>query len=386
MATGVRQSGEATVAKLWDGDSAGPPIAALHVSAYQIPTDQPESDGTREWDHTTIVILEPEAGGIRGLAYAYGDASTARLITDMLQSVVIGRSAFAQNEIYAAMGRATREAGHPGIAAMARSAVDLAVWDLKARLLGLPLLTLLGQARSAVPVYGSGGFTSYDLSTLQHQLAGWVEAGIPRVKMKVGRHPEQDRRRVEAARQAIGEQAQLFVDANGAYSRKEALAFAEIYAESGVSWFEEPVSSDDLAGLRLLRDRAPAGMEISAGEYGFDLFAFKRMLDAGAVDVLQADARRCGGFSGFMRAAALCEAHPLPLSTHTAPALHVHVGCAMPVVRHMEYFHDHVRIERMLFDGVPDPIDGMMSPDLGRPGMGLTFKRQDAERVGKKIF
>jgi L-alanine-DL-glutamate epimerase-like enolase superfamily enzyme len=146
-----------------------------------------------------------------------------------------------------------------------------------------------------------------------------------------------------------------------------------------VSWFE-PVSSDDLEGLRLLRDRAPAGMDIAAGEYGYNTFYFRRMLAAGAVDVLQADATRCGGITGFIAAAALCGAEPLPLSSHTAAALHAHLGCALEPVRHAEYFHDHVRIEQMLFDGAPRPVAGRLSPDTSRPGLGLELKRPDAAR------
>jgi L-alanine-DL-glutamate epimerase-like enolase superfamily enzyme len=162
--------------------------------------------------------------------------------------------------------------------------------------------------------------------------------------------------RVRAARKTIGSDAELFVDANGAYSRKQALAFADAFAKFGVSWFEEPVSSDDLEGLRPLRKRAPAGMDIAAGEYGYDLFYFRRMLEAGAVDVLQADATRCAGITGFMRVSALCEAHSLPLSAHTAPSLHAHPCCALAPVRHMEYFHDHVRLEHMLLDGALTPM------------------------------
>ena len=262
---------------------------------------------------------------------------------------------------------------------MAIAAVDNALWDLKAKLLGLPLVTLLGAVRESVPVYGSGGFTSYTDTQLREQLGGWVGAGIARVKMKVGREPGRDPARVRVAREAIGD-AQLFVDANGAYGRKQALALAQVFADLGVTWFEEPVSSDDLDGLRLLRDRAPAGMDIAAGEYGYDLIYFRRMLEAGAVDVLQADATRCAGITGFMRAAALCEAFELPLSAHCAPSLHAHPGCAATPLRHIEYFHDHVRIERMLFDGALTPEHGALRPDLSRPGLGLEFKRADAAR------
>src|SRR5205085_10704766 len=130
-----------------------------------------------------------------------------------------------------------------------------------------------------------------------------------------------------------------FVDANGAYGRKQALAFAAAFAEQNVTWFEEPVSSDDLAGLRLVRDRAPAGMDMAAGEYGYDLYYFRRMLEAGAVDVLQADATRCAGITGFLQLAPLCQARGFALSAHCAPSLHVHPCCAVLPLRHLEYFH-----------------------------------------------
>jgi L-alanine-DL-glutamate epimerase-like enolase superfamily enzyme len=270
--------------------------------------------------------------------------------------------------------------GRPGITAMAVSAVDSALWDLKARLLDLPLVTLLGSAHDSVPVYGSGGFTSYSIERLQEQLAGWADQGIPRVKMKIGTHPDEDLERVRAARNAIGPEVELFVDANGAYNRKQALAFAEAFAELHVAWFEEPVSSDDLDGLHLLRDRAPAGMDIAAGEYGYELDYFRRMLAAEAVDVLQADATRCGGITGFLGVVPLCQAQHLELSAHCAPSLHVPACCATPPLRHLEYFHDHARIEQMLFDGALTPIRGALHPDLSQPGLGLEFKHQDAEQ------
>lgn len=262
---------------------------------------------------------------------------------------------------------------------MAVAAIDAALRDLKARLLDLPLVTLLGASRVDVAVYGSGGFTSYSTHQLREQLAGWVAQGIPRVKMKIGTHAESDVTCVRAARAAVGPDAALFVDANGAYSRKPALAYAERFAEFGVSWFEEPVSSDDLEGLRLLRDRTPAGMEVAAGKYGNDPWYFRQMVEAGAVDVLQADATRCAGITGFLQAAALCQARSLELSAHCGPSMHVHPCCAAVPVRHLEYFHDHGRIEHMLFDGALTPVGGTLRPDPSRPGMGLERKRSDAE-------
>jgi L-alanine-DL-glutamate epimerase-like enolase superfamily enzyme len=302
------------------------------------------------------------------------------LIEDDLKPVIIGQDVMSVSSSWELMVDRVRNVGRPGVASMAISAVDSALWDLKARVLGLPLVTLLGQVRPALPLYGSGGFTSYSDEKLQDQLGGWVENGIPRVKMKIGREPGRDYERVAAARSAIGEDAALFVDANGAYSRKEALKFAYRFSELDVTWFEEPVSSDDLPGLRLIRDQGPPGMDIAAGEYGYDLTYFERMTSAGSVDVLQADATRCGGITGFLQAAVVCQSHHIPLSAHCAPALHVHVGCATTPLRHAEYFHDHVRIESMLFDGVVHPTNGALHPDLSRPGMGLDLKRTDAKK------
>src|SRR5687767_2920974 len=356
------------------------PIVAIEVSAYTIPTATPESDGTLQWTSTTLVLVEVTAGNQRGLGYTYADTSTARLISDRFVDLVRGRDALDIGGAWAAMRRAIRNLGRPGIASMAIAAVDTALWDLKAKLLGLPLAKLLGMVRASVPVYGSGGFTSYSIEELQRQLGEWAGQGITRVKMKVGRDPASDLDRVRAARKVIGERAELFVDANGAYQRKQALQFAEAFASYGVTWFEEPVSSDDLDGLRLLRDRVPAGMDITAGEYGYDLFYFRRMLESGAVDVLQPDATRCAGFTEFLRASALCEAYNIPLSAHTAPSLHVHVCCAAAPARHIEYFFDHARIEEMLFDGFQKPVSGAMAPDLSRSGLGLEFKHTDAER------
>lgn len=326
------------------------------------------------------MLVHAHGGNRAGLGYTYADSATSALIREMLSDVVKGQDAMAPRANWNAMVSRTRNLGRPGIVSMAISAVDIALWDLKARLLNLPLITLLGAVRDSVPIYGSGGFTSYSHQQLQSQLGGWVAQGISRVKMKVGRDASADIDRVKAARAAIGSETELFVDANGAYSRKQALDQAETFADMNVTWFEEPVSSDDLAGLHLLRDRAPAGMDIAAGEYGYESGYFRRMLAGGAVDVLQADATRCGGITGFLQASALCEAHHLPLSAHTAPSVHTHLGCAATPLRHLEYFHDHVRIENMFFDGGRSPVNGALSPDLSQPGMGIELKRSDVQR------
>ena len=357
-------------------------VEALDVSVFTVPTDVPESDGTAQWEATTIVVVQASGGERTGLGWTYGSPASATVIDSVLRDRVIGHDAMRVTATWRRMTAACRNLGRPGVASMAIAAVDTALWDLKARLLELPLATLLDAAHETVPVYGSGGFCSYGDARLVEQLGAWVAQGIPRVKMKVGRDPERDLERVRVARDAIGAGTELYVDANGALSRAQAQWFARRYAEDfDVRWFEEPVSSDDLEGLRFVRDRAPAGMDIAAGEYGYTLDYFEKMLGAGAVtSCLQADATRCEGITGFLRVAALCEARSLELSAHCGPSIHAHVCCAAVPFRHLEYFHDHVRLEALLFDGVLEPQDGVLRPDLTRPGNGLELRHADADR------
>jgi L-alanine-DL-glutamate epimerase-like enolase superfamily enzyme len=312
------------------------------------------------------------------MGFTYADSATARVIEETLRPRLLGKDASEVGARWSEMAAAVRNLGRDGIASMAISAVDVALWDLKGKMLDSPVCVLLGAARRHADVYGSGGFTSYDTATLCEQLAGWVSAGLRRVKMKVGRKPHDDLRRVEAARKAIGVKAELFVDANGAYAPKQALQMANAFAEQRVAWFEEPVDHRDFASLGEVRRRAPSCMEIAAGEYGYGLEHFKRLLDAQTVDVLQADATRCGGFSGLLAVDGLCQTALMPLSTHCAPNLHLHAALACKQLRHMEYFFDHTRIERMLFDGAIEPVGGILEPDLTRPGIGLELKRADA--------
>lgn len=353
-------------------------VERLEVSAYRVPTDEPESDGTFEWDSTTLVLVEVEAAGTIGLGFTYGDVAASRLIESMLRDVVSGCDALSPPAAWSAMQERVRNTGRPGMAAMAISAVDVALWDLRAKLLGVPLAAALPRFHESVPIYGSGGFTSYSSDRLREQLRSWAREGIPRVKMKVGRDPHADLERVRTAREAVGPGVELMVDANGAYSPKEALLWAERFAELGVRYFEEPVSSDDLAGLRLVRERAPAGVQIAAGEYGWDLFALERMLESQAVDVLQADVTRCGGITSFLRVDGLCKARCMRFSAHCAPAISAHACCGIETLVHLEYFHDHVRVERMLFEGTLEPEAGRLTPDPERPGLGLELDESAA--------
>jgi L-alanine-DL-glutamate epimerase-like enolase superfamily enzyme len=359
------------------------PVHVQDVACYVIPTDSPESDGTLAWDSTTMVFVTVRAAGQHGVGWTYASPAAADVISRHLADAIAGHDAADVLGASEAMNRAVRNVGREGVASMAISAVDIALWDLKARLLDVPLTTLIGQVRQEVPVYGSGGFITYDKQQTTEQLSGWVkEDGIPRVKIKIGEswgsNEHRDRERVALAREVIGQDTELYVDANGGYGTGQAVRVGTWLAEYGVTWFEEPVSSQDLAGLAEVRSQIQP--DVAAGEYSWTLADSARLIEAGSVDCLQLDATRCGGITGFLRGAALAAAHSLQISAHCAPNAHAHVASAAENLRHIEYFHDHQRIERMLLDGALDPAGGVLTPDLTRPGLGLELRAADAEQ------
>jgi L-alanine-DL-glutamate epimerase-like enolase superfamily enzyme len=361
---------------------AGARIDGVDVTAYEIPTEtDQESDGTLVWDSTTIVVVEVSAGGRTGLGYTYCDPAAAAVIESKLAPLLEQADPMLPQKVWAQMQMQSRQLGHDGVAAMAASAVDVALWDLKAKLLGVSLADLLPRYRQSAPIYGSGGFCNYTPEQLRDQVRGWAQDGFTSIKIKVGREAQADVERVRLVRETVGPDVEIMVDANGANRPADAVLWARRYRElAGVTYFEEPVSSDDLAGLAYVRQHAPPGLAIAAGEYGWNLPYFQRMLDAQAVHILQADVTRCGGITNMLRVDGLCQARCLPFSAHCAPGISAHVCCAMETVVHIEYFFDHYRIESMLFDGTLAPEQGLLTPDRSRPGLGLELKREQARQ------
>ena len=361
-------------------------IASASISAFAVPTDgQPEeTDGTASWNSTTIVVVELTAGDTTGLGYSYTHETAAIIAKQLVQKKIIGKGPFEIPALHADLDREVRNWGRPGLVSTAISAIDSALWDLQARLLDVPLVNLLGRVRDQIPAYGSGGFTSYSEKQLIDQLTGWSSDGFQFVKMKIGRDPVADVKRVELVQKVLSGKTELFVDANGAYSRKQALSQSQRFADLGVTWFEEPVSSDDRIGLHLLVERAPARLRIAAGEYNYTLDDPRLLIEAQAVDVMQADVTRCGGITNFLKIGNLCEVHHYPYSAHTAPSIHASLCCSLNTAENVEYFHDHVRIEHIFFDGSITAKKGKLKPDLSRAGLGLELKRADAEKF--KVF
>jgi L-alanine-DL-glutamate epimerase-like enolase superfamily enzyme len=350
-----------------------PCIDHLECAVYTVPTDGPEADGTLQWDATTAVVVHAHAAGATGLGWTYSSAAAATVISEHLQKVVVGRDAADVPGAFDAMNRACRNYGTRGLVAQAISAVDIALWDLRARLSDLPLASLFGRCRDAVPIYGSGGFTNLDDAQLAEQVHEWLAAGCTAMKIKIGQdwggNVERDLLRVNRLRELAGEHIELMVDANGGYSPGQARRVGAVLDRLGVVWFEEPVSSDDIDGLASVR--GALNCDVAAGEYIADRYDARRL--APVVDCMQLDVTRCGGYSGWLAAASIAAAHNLDVSGHCAPALHVPVAAAIPRLRHLEYFIDHTRVEAKLFDGVPRASAGHLPASDAIFGHGMTL-------------
>lgn len=359
--------------------SKNPRITGLTTAVYRFPTPEPEADGTLQWEATTAVSVTLTAGDRTGLGWTYSSPAAAAVIHDTLAGTVRDHNAHDIAGGWSAMHRACRNLGTRGLVMQAISAVDIAWWDLKARLLDAPLSALLGRCRTEVPIYGSGGFTTLSDAQLAEQVEWWQSVGCTAMKIKIaeswGANVDRDLARVKYLRTLVDAHTSLMVDANGGYRIGQARRVGAALDDLGVTWFEEPVSSDDTAGLAILR--ATLRCDIAAGEYAADLYDVRALLPV--VDCLQLDATRCGGFTGWLRGAALAQSQNLQVSAHCAPSLHAFVAATVPNLRHVEWFVDHARLEPLLVDGLPEARDGALHPDSTAPGHGMTLRR-DAEK------
>ncbi|MDG5772685.1 enolase C-terminal domain-like protein [Mycolicibacterium fortuitum] len=358
-------------------------ISRLDVTTYNVPTPAPESDGTLTWNATCAVVVQVGASDVTGTGWTYSSPAAAAVIAHHLRDIVLGQRPDDIAAIWAAMHRACRNYGARGLVMQALSAVDIAVWDLKARLGGRSLSDLLGRARAAVPVYGSGGFTNLDHDQLGEHIDQWRAAGCTAMKIKIGQSwgadTARDLSRVDDLRHLAGDGVALMVDANGAYTPAQARRIGHELDDLGITWFEEPVSSDDTDSLGLLRHTLRC--DVAAGEYTSDTYDAQRL--AAVVDCLQLDVTRCGGYTGWLAAAAVAAAHNLQVSAHCAPALHLPVAAAIAHLRHIEYFIDHVRLDATLFDGVPTATDGHLHVDSSVSGHGMAVSERASDyRLG----
>lgn len=335
-----------------------PAIDEVTAEVFRFPATQSESDGTLTWDATTAVVVTVSAGHEHGLGWTYSSPAAATVVDHHLAALLRGADPADITDAGARMRKACRNFGTAGVVAHALSAVDIALWDLKARLLELPLTSLFGKVREAAAVYGSGGFVNLNDEQLTEQVINWEAAGCTAVKIKIGVDTARAIDRITLVDKLVSARTRIMVDANGAYTPGEARRMGYELDRLGVCWFEEPVTSDDPAGLRLVRDALRC--DIAAGEYIYSETDAARLVEV--VDCLQLDVTRCGGYSGFLRCAALAAARHRDISAHCAPALHASIAAAVPRLRHVEWFADHARLEPLLVDGAPQVVEGRLAP------------------------
>jgi D-galactarolactone cycloisomerase len=326
-----------------------------------------------------FVHLKTDAG-LEG--FAPGIGTTRGVIHDVLKPLLVGQDPLAHERLWDDMFWRVRGFGRKGVAFSAISSLDIALWDLKAKSFGVPLYRLLGPYTDTVPIYGSGGWTSFTEDELVREQVGYVERGIPRVKMKVakdfGRAEAEDLRRLAAVRKAVGDEVEIFVDANNGFYAKQAIGFARRMADYDVHWFEEPVLADDIAGLAAIA-RA-IDIPVATGEHEYTKYGFKSLLEAGGADIVQPDVGRVGGVTEWLKVAHLAHAFNLPVAPHAVQLVHLHLACATPNLKVVEYLGVSEETDKIFYTEFPEPKNGLWSPYPDRPGLGLELNPHTVER------
>jgi L-rhamnonate dehydratase len=327
-----------------------------------------------------FIHLDTDAG-ISGFGIGSGSGTRA-VIHDMLKPLLVGQNPLHHERLWDDMFWRVRGFGRKGVAFTAISAIDIALWDLKAKHFGVPLYQLLGPYTESVPIYGSGGWTSFSEKELVSEQLSYVERGIPRVKMKVAKdfgHCEaEDLQRLKAVRKTVGDDVEIYVDANNGFYAKQAIGFARKMADHNVGWFEEPVLADDIAGLAAIAKAID--IPVATGEHEYTKYGFKELIAQGGADIVQPDVGRVGGVTEWMKVAHLAHAFNLPVAPHAVQLVHLHLACCTPNLKVVEYLGVAEETDKLFYTEVPEPKDGMWSPFPDRPGLGLELDPKAVER------
>lgn len=311
--------------------------------------------------------------GIEGLGTSAGSRAVQAVVEDTLKGAIVGEDPFDIEKLWNLMFWHVRGVGRKGIAFCAISAVDIALWDLKAKALGLPLYKLLGPYTDSVPVYGSGGWTNFTETELVEEQLSYVERGFTKIKMKVGKDfgtkEDEDIRRLAAVRRAVGDDVEIYVDANNGFYAKQAIGMSQRMEEYNVGWFEEPVLADDIEGLAMVSSATT--IPVATGEHEYTKFGFKDLIARGGADIVQPDIGRVGGVTEWMKVAHLAHAFNLPVAPHAYQEIHLHVACATPNLKVVEYLGVVEAGCKRWYKDFQEPVKGMWSPDPKKPGLGL---------------
>lgn len=334
-----------------------------------IPTIDPTAKGRSQ----LFVHIHTDEGVI-GLGMAPGLRAIREVIHENLSPILVGQDPFMIEKLWQDMFWRVRGFGRKGLAFQAIAAIDIALWDLKGKVLNQPIYRLLGPAHESVPIYGSGGWTNYSEAELVAEQTAYVERGIPRVKMKVaknfGQSEREDIERLAAVRDAVGDDVEIYVDANNGYKAKQAIKMSQIFEQFDVAWFEEPVLADDIPGLAQVSQATT--IPVATGEHEYTKYGFRDLLVAGAVDIVQPDVHRVTGITEWMKVAAMADAFNLPVAPHAVSLVHLHCAMATPNLKVVEVLGAEEQSNGVWWTEVPPyGDDGTWKPFADRPGLGL---------------
>jgi D-arabinonate dehydratase len=351
-----------------------------HAAPFQDSTIPPRTPGNGGRGQVFVHIHTDE--GFEGLGVGYYIPGVRQVIEDGLKTVLVGQDPFNTEKLWNDMFWRVRGYGRKGIAFGGISTVDVGLWDLKAKALGVPLYRLLGPYQESVPIYGSGGWTNFSEAELVAEMVGYVEQGIKQVKMKVGkdfgRSEREDILRLAAVRKAVGDDVAVYIDANNGYYAKQAIYMAREFEQHQVGWFEEPVLADDISGLAEVR--TAIDIPVATGEHEYTKYGFKELIASGGADIVQPDVGRVGGVTEWMKVAHMAHGFNLPVAPHALQLVHLHLCCATPNLKVVEYMNMALETDEIFYTEFPRQRDGMWSPFPDKPGLGLELDPYAVEK------
>jgi len=355
-------------------------IESISVASARVPLENVTSFATRTVSARDYGLVRVRAGGIEGIGFCYAGSSggtlVAQAVEQLLAPILLGHDSLLVEGLWQRMFQETLLHGRAGSVMRAISILDCALWDLNARTVNLPLYKYLGAAvDDAVSAYASGGYylEGKTPKKLGEEMAAYVKAGFRAVKMKVGRlSPKEEEARVKAAREAIGPEVELMLDANNAWhDLPTAMRYMERFELYDPYWIEEPFFPDDIDNHARLAKLTR--VTVATGEIGAGRWHFKEILDKGAAQILQTDALVCGGVTEWRKVAATAASYGVTVCPHWFHDLHAHLVAATPNARYVEFFpDDQVLNFRRLIDAQLKAKDGMLLlPET--PGLGFGF-------------
>lgn len=349
-------------------------IEKVWAELYRVPVHREMHDAIRHFSKMDIIFVHVETDeGVVGLGFTYniiphGAREICSFVNQSLYPLIHDMDPRDHERVWSQMWRKVDWVGRGGIAVLAIAAVDIAIWDLKAKLAKMPMHRFLGGARERVPVYNTdGGWLNHTVDQLAEETKRIVAAGFRGTKIKVGKDdPAEDAERIAAVREVLGPHRTLMVDANERFTSAEAIKRARMWEPYNLFWFEEPLPAEDILGHGSLR--AHASIPIAIGESLFTRFQFRDYIAAGGVSILQPDVCRCGGITEWLKIAHMADCHNMQVSPHFVMELHLPLVAAIPNSLFVEYIPS---LDRVLTKPL-ELIDGCFVPSE-EPGLGIPF-------------